>query len=178
MYTWGSSPQALRLANQMKRRANTKNKIEDLQRREITKQLDTTGIFFEAKSRSAGNNNVGSVLQRYLNNRAKERLSPTILQPQTLYPPKSPTKSISEKATDDSCATNQLKSHLSDSDLPNARDPAVTLTNAVPENDPMEYLTPHSIDISEVAGKILQVIYYIIIYLLDLFTFYLFFFFF
>lgn len=189
----------------MKRRANAKSKIVDLQSTEKTKHLDTTGIFFEARPKSAGNSNVGSVLQRYLNSRAKERLSPTILQTPSIYPPKSPTKGVSEKAIDDSCdsvtkvitseatsspeitlqvneqendiskdmerdfksinnnSTTQLKSHLSDSDLPNASDPVVTLTTGISEADPMEHLTPHPIDTSEVAGKILQVIHKVLL---------------
>ncbi|XP_054728127.1 uncharacterized protein LOC129237413 isoform X1 [Anastrepha obliqua] len=42
MYTWGSSPQALRLANQIKRRANAKQKMEEHQRREISKRFEAT----------------------------------------------------------------------------------------------------------------------------------------
>lgn len=42
MYTWGSSPQALRLANQIKRRANAKQKMEETQRREMSKQFEAT----------------------------------------------------------------------------------------------------------------------------------------
>ncbi|XP_067619024.1 uncharacterized protein ca isoform X2 [Eurosta solidaginis] len=42
MYTWGSSPQALRLANQIKRRANAKQKMEEHQRREMTKHFEAT----------------------------------------------------------------------------------------------------------------------------------------
>lgn len=42
MYTWGSSPQALRLANQIKRRANAKQKIEEHQRREMSKRFEDT----------------------------------------------------------------------------------------------------------------------------------------
>ncbi|XP_050340209.1 uncharacterized protein LOC126766471 isoform X2 [Bactrocera neohumeralis] len=42
MYTWGSSPQALRLANQIKRRANAKQKMEEHQRREMSKQFEAT----------------------------------------------------------------------------------------------------------------------------------------
>ncbi|XP_055923460.1 uncharacterized protein LOC129953936 isoform X2 [Eupeodes corollae] len=47
LYTWGSSPQALRLANQIKRRANAKQKIEEFQRREITKRFKETLTFDE-----------------------------------------------------------------------------------------------------------------------------------
>lgn len=39
LYTWGSSPQALRLANQIKRRANAKQKFEEMQRREASRAL-------------------------------------------------------------------------------------------------------------------------------------------
>lgn len=42
MYTWGSSPQALRLANQIKRRANAKQKIEEHQRREMSRRFEAT----------------------------------------------------------------------------------------------------------------------------------------
>ncbi|XP_075169740.1 RCC1 and BTB domain containing protein claret [Haematobia irritans] len=42
MYTWGSSPQALRLANQIKRRANAKQKNEEQQRREMSKRFEET----------------------------------------------------------------------------------------------------------------------------------------
>ncbi|XP_073817461.1 RCC1 and BTB domain containing protein claret [Musca autumnalis] len=42
MYTWGSSPQALRLANQIKRRANAKQKNEEAQRREMSKRFEAT----------------------------------------------------------------------------------------------------------------------------------------
>ncbi|XP_037955224.1 uncharacterized protein LOC119685097 isoform X2 [Teleopsis dalmanni] len=42
MFTWGSSPQALRLANQIKRRANAKQKLEENQRREISKRFEAT----------------------------------------------------------------------------------------------------------------------------------------
>lgn len=42
MYTWGSSPQALRLANQIKRRANAKQKNEEQQRREMSKRFEAT----------------------------------------------------------------------------------------------------------------------------------------
>lgn len=42
MYTWGSSPQALRLANQIKRRANAKQKFEEHQRREMSRRFEAT----------------------------------------------------------------------------------------------------------------------------------------
>lgn len=42
MYTWGSSPQALRLANQIKRRANAKQKSQEQQRREMSKIFEAT----------------------------------------------------------------------------------------------------------------------------------------
>lgn len=42
LYTWGSSPQALRLANQIRRRANAKQKLEEYQRREMSKRFEAT----------------------------------------------------------------------------------------------------------------------------------------
>ncbi|XP_055379185.1 uncharacterized protein LOC129610598 [Condylostylus longicornis] len=38
LYTWGSSPQALRLANQMKRRTNSKQKLEESIKKEIDRR--------------------------------------------------------------------------------------------------------------------------------------------
>ncbi|XP_065372533.1 uncharacterized protein ca isoform X2 [Calliphora vicina] len=52
MYTWGSSPQALRLANQIKRRANAKQKIEEHQRREMSRRFEATIIAAPATSTS------------------------------------------------------------------------------------------------------------------------------
>lgn len=53
MYTWGSSPQALRLANQIKRRANAKQKSEEHQRREMSKRFEATIINPEAATTSS-----------------------------------------------------------------------------------------------------------------------------
>lgn len=53
MYTWGSSPQALRLANQIKRRANAKQKIEEHQRREMSRRFEATINATPASSSSA-----------------------------------------------------------------------------------------------------------------------------
>lgn len=50
MYTWGSSPQALRLANQIKRRANAKQKIEENQRREMSRRFEATIVSTAAPS--------------------------------------------------------------------------------------------------------------------------------
>lgn len=202
MYTWGLSPQALRLANQIKRRANAKSKIDDMQRREITKQLDSTGILFEARTKAGGGQDAGSVLQRYLNSRSKKRISPTILQTENKSPSEPILNENSEKMVKDSnensieevkveSATSTdhdleaivqngdpvvvkdfehglkstdsgfntpLKTYLSDSDLSNASNTTINpVTTSVVEPDPMEHMTPHLVDVSEVAGKILQV---------------------
>ena len=69
MYTWGSSPQALRLANQIKRRANAKQKIEENQRREMSRRFEATIVSTaapstatnDAESTASGNSSTNAI---------------------------------------------------------------------------------------------------------------------
>ncbi|XP_036324147.1 uncharacterized protein LOC118737630 isoform X2 [Rhagoletis pomonella] len=98
MYTWGSSPQALRLANQIKRRANAKQKMEEHQRREMSKRFeatlasDTTSTpcvsstsksAYEEAPKSMANEIVSSILTDVIDKTA----APTVLEATTEIAP-------------------------------------------------------------------------------------------
>lgn len=151
MYTWGSSPQALRLANQIKRRANAKQKLEENQQREmLSRKLEET-LLPACSSNSA------------------------LVEPSTSYAAVvtgAIPKSIVE--TKESREDEAIKSNASESigtTLTSITEPvptsAATATSATSnghsapqqstEPDPTEHMTPHLVDTSEVAGRILQI---------------------
>ncbi|EDV94385.1 uncharacterized protein LOC6567740 [Drosophila grimshawi] len=148
MYTWGSSPQALRLANQIKRRANAKQKLEENHQREmLTRRLEETLL------PATSNNSV-------------------LVEPTTSYAavvagavPK-PTADTTKESTQDeavqSDATENITSMNTES-LPTAPAAAAAAAASVSaaqlssEPDPTEHMQPHLVDTSEVAGQILQI---------------------
>ncbi|KAH8326627.1 hypothetical protein KR067_011033, partial [Drosophila pandora] len=156
LYTWGSSPQALRLANQIKRRANAKQKLEENQQKELlSKQLEATLV-------PAPSNTTTS----------------TLVEPTTSYAavvagatPKAPSetkdsqKDENEAAPSD--ATENIAMACKRAEILNPIPPPVAAGPTVPtapassapatEPDPSEHLTPHLVDTSEVAGQILQI---------------------
>ncbi|ALC46921.1 ca [Drosophila busckii] len=139
MYTWGSSPQALRLANQIKRRANAKQKQEEMQQREM------------------------------LSKRLEETLLPPANNHSNLVEPSTSYAAVLAGAVPKSNAEtkdNPLDSAKSDaSDVINATltaniaaSASVAVQTMQPsEPDPSEHMTPHLVDTSEVAGQILQI---------------------
>ncbi|XP_017076321.2 LOW QUALITY PROTEIN: uncharacterized protein LOC108111397 [Drosophila eugracilis] len=149
LYTWGSSPQALRLANQIKRRANAKQKLEENQQRELlSKQLEATLL----PAPITGTN--------------------TLVEPTTSYA--AVVAGATPKATSDTkdCQDKQDEAAPSDATeiiapactesrkyLKRVKPPAtvVSVPAPAPEPDPTEHLTPHLVDTSEVAGQILQI---------------------
>ncbi|XP_039493587.1 uncharacterized protein LOC120453115 [Drosophila santomea] len=143
LYTWGSSPQALRLANQIKRRANAKQKMEENQQRELlSKQLEATLLPAPIPSTS------------------------TLVEPTTSYAavvagatPKaaSDTKDCQDKHNE--AAPSDATETIAPASAKAAPPPASVASPPVlvPEPDPTEHLTPHLVDTSEVAGRILQI---------------------
>ncbi|KAH8417883.1 hypothetical protein KR222_007776 [Zaprionus bogoriensis] len=138
MYTWGSSPQALRLANQIKRRANAKQKMEENQQRELlSKRLEET-LLPATSARSA------------------------LVEPTTSYAavvggsvPKQRAET-KESKEDEAMASNA--SENIGSTLTSNPEPAPTaIPPTASEPDPTEHMTPHFVDTSEVAGRILQI---------------------
>ncbi|XP_055848616.1 uncharacterized protein LOC129913788 isoform X2 [Episyrphus balteatus] len=176
LYTWGSSPQALRLANQIKRRANAKQKIEEFQRREISKRFKETLSFddenvnmkFEvvppqvptAKSDSDNKPNINSC-------ETKENIEIKITEPSEDETNKD---EIVEKDKDDSAAESTAAEGSSNSsaDLVDgfqAVDNDLDVEPKVVEEKPLpievdttnEHMAPHLVDTTEVAGDIHQV---------------------
>ncbi|XP_016989044.2 uncharacterized protein LOC108051441 [Drosophila rhopaloa] len=151
LYTWGSSPQALRLANQIKRRANAKQKMEENQQRELlSKQLEATLLPAPIPSTSV------------------------LVEPTTSYAavvsgatPKAPseTKDCQEAQNEaaPSDATEKIApACMREPEILKATPPPPTAVPApapaaATEPDPTEHLTPHLVDTSEVAGQILQI---------------------
>ncbi|KAH8383189.1 hypothetical protein KR009_007193 [Drosophila setifemur] len=152
LYTWGNSPQALRLANQIKRRANAKQKLEENQQRELlSKQLEATLLPAPITTTPGPS---------------------TMVEPTTSYAavvagatPKAPseTKDCQEGTSEapPSDATEIIvplgckreAEKLKTAPPPSSVPPLAPAT----EPDPTEHLTPHLVDTSEVAGQILQI---------------------
>lgn len=142
MYTWGSSPQALRLANQIRRRANAKQKLEENQQRELlSKRLEETLL------PAPSNNSV-------------------LVEPSTSYAavvagaiPKSSgeTKESAQDEALPSDATENIAVINNNVEPMPAASANANAQPVFPEIDPTEHLKPHLVDTSEVAGKILQV---------------------
>ncbi|KAH8388594.1 hypothetical protein KR093_010891 [Drosophila rubida] len=147
MYTWGSSPQALRLANQIKRRANAKQKLEENHQREmLSRRLEETLL-------PASNSNSA------------------LVEPSTSYAavvngaipkPREETKESRENEAITSNASETIGSKLTVT--ADAETNTATASSTVPvtapqaaEPDPTEHMTPHLVDTSEVAGQILQI---------------------
>ncbi|XP_017874153.1 PREDICTED: uncharacterized protein LOC108621381 [Drosophila arizonae] len=142
MYTWGSSPQALRLANQIRRRANAKQKLEENQQRELlSKRLEETLL------PAPSNNSV-------------------LVEPSTSYAavvagaiPKS-SEETKESAQDEALPSDDTENISVINNIAEPMPAASANVNAqpvFPEIDPTEHLKPHLVDTSEVAGKILQI---------------------
>ncbi|EDW83017.2 uncharacterized protein Dwil_GK22629 [Drosophila willistoni] len=138
LYTWGSSPQALRLANQIKRRANAKQKMEENHQREmLSKQLEAT--LLPASNRDG---------------------SSSMVEPSTSYA--SVVAGSALKTKEDEATTSDATESIEPITV-NQREataPGATTTGASTasnEPDPTEHLTPHLVDTSEVAGQILQI---------------------
>ncbi|KAH8312815.1 hypothetical protein KR044_013053 [Drosophila immigrans] len=145
MYTWGSSPQALRLANQIKRRANAKQKLEENHQRELlSKRLEETLL-------PASNSNSA------------------LVEPSTSYAavvngaiPKQREETKESRENNEamtSTATETIGSKLTastESESTNTAAPPAAATQSA-EPDPTEHMTPHLVDTSEVAGQILQI---------------------
>lgn len=144
MYTWGSSPQALRLANQIKRRANAKQKLEENHQREmLSRRLEET-LLPACSSSSA------------------------MVEPSTSYAavvvgaipkPRVETKESTENEAMTSNASESIGSKLTSGPTESVTPTAstTTATQQPTEPDPTEHMTPHLVDTSEVAGQILQV---------------------
>ncbi|XP_037707315.1 uncharacterized protein LOC119545661 isoform X1 [Drosophila subpulchrella] len=141
LFTWGSSPQALRLANQIKRRANAKQKMEENQQRELlSKQLEATLMPAPIPNTS------------------------TLVEPTTSYA--AVVAGATPKATSETKDSQQGQNEAAPSDAREViapREPEILkmapppATAPAPEPDPTEHLTPHLVDTSEVAGQILQI---------------------
>nr|XP_016937407.2 uncharacterized protein LOC108015486 isoform X1 [Drosophila suzukii] len=141
LFTWGSSPQALRLANQIKRRANAKQKLEENQQRELlSKQLEATLMPAPIPTTS------------------------TLVEPTTSYA--AVVAGATPKATSETKDCQQGQNEAAPSDAREViapREPEILkmapppATAPAPEPDPTEHLTPHLVDTSEVAGQILQI---------------------
>ncbi|XP_044251668.1 uncharacterized protein ca [Drosophila takahashii] len=138
LFTWGSSPQALRLANQIKRRANAKQKLEENQQRELlSKQLEATLMPAPIPSTS------------------------TLVEPTTSYA--AVVAGATPKATGETKEEEAKPSDATETIAPREPELLKTAPTAAPtaapapEPDPTEHLTPHLVDTSEVAGQILQI---------------------
>ncbi|XP_016951088.1 uncharacterized protein LOC108025248 [Drosophila biarmipes] len=141
LFTWGSSPQALRLANQIKRRANAKQKLEENQQRELlSKQLEATLMPAPIPTTS------------------------TLVEPTTSYA--AVVAGATPKATSETKDCQQGQNEAAPSDAREViapREPEILkmapppAAAPAPEPDPTEHLTPHLVDTSEVAGQILQI---------------------
>ncbi|XP_034127755.1 uncharacterized protein LOC117583519 isoform X2 [Drosophila guanche] len=140
LYTWGSSPQALRLANQIKRRANAKQKLEENHQRELlSRQLEAT-----------------------LLPRPSSSTTSTLVEPTTSYAavvagatPKATANETKDSQVDNEAAPSDGSENLGskcelEKEKPTAPPPAT-------EPDPTEHMTPHLVDTSEVAGQTLQI---------------------
>ncbi|XP_034663639.1 uncharacterized protein LOC117898391 [Drosophila subobscura] len=140
LYTWGSSPQALRLANQIKRRANAKQKLEENHQRELlSRQLEAT-----------------------LLPRPSSSTTSTLVEPTTSYAavvagatPKVAASETKDSQVDNEAAPSDGSESLgskceAEKEKPTAPPPAT-------EPDPTEHMTPHLVDTSEVAGQTLQI---------------------
>lgn len=147
----------MRLANQIKRRANAKQKLEENQQKELlSKQLEATLV-------PAPNNITAS----------------TLVEPTTSYAavvagatPKAPSETKDSQKDDNEAAPSDATETIAlackrEAEILNPIPPTVAsgptaLTapaGSAPatEPDPSEHLTPHLVDTSEVAGQILQV---------------------
>jgi len=135
----------LRLANQIKRRANAKQKMEENQQRELlSKQLEATLLPAPIPSTS------------------------TLVEPTTSYAAvvagSTPKSSVSDTKDCQDVQNEAAPSDATETIAPasaKAAPPPVPVASPpvlVPEPDPTEHLTPHLVDTSEVAGRILQVI--------------------
>ncbi|KAH8294765.1 hypothetical protein KR018_002629, partial [Drosophila ironensis] len=157
LYTWGSSPQALRLANQIKRRANAKQKLEENHQRELlSKQLEATLLPATGSAPKA-----------------------TMVEPSTSYAavvagatPKATSETKDSQAENNEAKPSDATELIGPvgkqrSEILNAapvapvagQAPAAPPSGTAPaaEPDPSEHLTPHLVDTSEVAGQILQI---------------------
>jgi len=147
----------LRLANQIKRRANAKQKLEENQQRELlSKQLEATLMPAPIPTTS------------------------TLVEPTTSYA--AVVAGATPKATSETKDCQQGQNEAAPSDAREViapREPEILkmapppATAPAPEPDPTEHLTPHLVDTSEVAGQILQVSS-IYIYIFSFYIFYLF----
>uniref|UniRef100_A0A1A9WJQ0 Uncharacterized protein n=1 Tax=Glossina brevipalpis TaxID=37001 RepID=A0A1A9WJQ0_9MUSC len=182
LYTWGSSPQALRLANQIRRRANAKQKLEEYQRREMSKR-------FEATVNTASSSTIDSTIDS----------SGKVSQPEKKNV--SATTIATEETSTSSCTINKLppegivmedqdlpvtdnieivESEVIEEILPDEKNPtdvdaaavqkkstetleksstnaATNTINPAVEIDMHAHMSPHLVDTSEIAGQILQV---------------------
>ncbi|KAH8294088.1 hypothetical protein KR054_008343 [Drosophila jambulina] len=154
LFTWGSSPQALRLANQIKRRANAKQKLEENHQREmLSKQLEAT--LLPAPNVPTSTTSI-------------------VVEPTTSYAavvagatPKAPSDQTKEQEQGEneavpSDATETIGSACKRgvdilNPVPPPPAPAPGLAVPATEPDPTEHLSPHLVDTSEVAGQILQI---------------------
>ncbi|XP_062123118.1 uncharacterized protein LOC133836564 isoform X1 [Drosophila sulfurigaster albostrigata] len=147
MYTWGSSPQALRLANQIKRRANAKQKLEENHQREmLSKRLEETLV-------PASNSNSALVepttsYAAVVNGAIPKAREETKESRENEAIASNATETIGSKLT---ASTEAESSTAGPTTVPVAAAPQVT------EPDPTEHMTPHLVDTSEVAGQILQI---------------------
>ncbi|XP_017020460.1 uncharacterized protein ca [Drosophila kikkawai] len=149
LYTWGSSPQALRLANQIKRRANAKQKLEENHQREmLSKQLEATLLPAPSTVPSA---------------------TSIAVEPTTSYAAVvagATPKASSGPETKEEQGENEAVPSDATETIGSACKRGVEILNPVPppapapglaEPDPTEHLSPHLVDTSEVAGQILQI---------------------
>ncbi|XP_026851118.1 uncharacterized protein LOC6588667 [Drosophila persimilis] len=142
LYTWGSSPQALRLANQIKRRANAKQKLEENHQRELlSRQLEAT------------------LLPR------PNSSSSTLVEPTTSYAavvagatPKVANET-KDSQLDNEAAPSDGSERLGSKCEAEKDKPTATPVAPAPatEPDPTEHMKPHLVDTSEVAGQTLQI---------------------
>ncbi|XP_030371281.1 uncharacterized protein LOC115621712 [Scaptodrosophila lebanonensis] len=170
MYTWGSSPQALRLANQIKRRANAKQKMEEHQQREmLSKRLDATlttpsnllvepttsyaAVVAGATPKPSTTSDEANPKQKLGEDKKTARNVAAVGAAEAL--PSDGTEDINMACRRDS---ELLTTKTTGTNEGSTENPASQ--NAQPptgEADPTEHLTPHLVDTTEVAGNILQI---------------------
>lgn len=184
MYTWGSSPQALRLANQIKRRANAKQKNEEHQRREMSRRFEAT----LSESGAATEDDVPTTSAAIRETKLDE---PSEIVTVTAFDSadvgdklcdavvsgvKDEILDLSDKAEAAKDCDIQIivEDLVSDMPLVSTKEKcetdtapvAAAISSSIPvaassqqivEVDPCEHMSPHLVDTSEVAGQILQV---------------------
>ncbi|KAL9893666.1 RCC1 and BTB domain containing protein claret isoform 1-T1 [Glossina fuscipes fuscipes] len=184
LYTWGSSPQALRLANQIRRRANAKQKLEEYQRREMSKR-------FEATMNTASSSSTDSIVDS--SEKTSSSQSPQVEKKKsstiTLVPEETTTPPAASKLPPDGVVMEDLavadvadnieivenevmeeilpgeknsvdddveqRKHTESSEKTSAAAPGAP--NPTVETDLHAHMSPHLVDTTEVAGQILQV---------------------